>query len=259
LPFKFPETIIREVVRSPMVEAQCFVQLGFPVVLKSTMMTEDIHYVGFLSKLLETKIMQVLRFKYGQVYSVNVGVFLGGNKPSRSGDVRGDISVNFSCDPDMPSKLAEFVLEEISYLQTEGPSEEDVSAILEIEQRAHENGLQENYYWLDRILRSYQSRIYSGDVGSTFKVQNEGRLKVREALKPESMQMALQRVISFPCKKQYTVVILMPKPSRWNSLISVVSWSSGGFSRDAKILAGMAATLVLAASLWRYSRGALRS
>lgn len=79
-----------------MVEAQCFVQLGFPVVLKSTTMvcthsqkilykvpwkyypppyicvllylqTEDIHYVGFLSKLLETKIMQVLRFKYGQV------------------------------------------------------------------------------------------------------------------------------------------------------------------------------------------------
>ncbi|VAH61072.1 unnamed protein product [Triticum turgidum subsp. durum] len=142
LPFKFPETIIREVVRSPMVEAQCFVQLGFPVVLKSTMMTEDIHYVGFLSKLLETKIMQVLRFKYGQVYSVNVGVFLGGNKPSRSGDVRGDISVNFSCDPDMSSRLVDFVLEEISYLQTEGPSEEDVWTILEIEQRAHENGLQ---------------------------------------------------------------------------------------------------------------------
>jgi len=81
--------------------------------------------------------MQVLRFKYGQVwnlfymqiqighsldlesriwvswnislclqiYSVNVAVFLGGNKPSRSGDVRGDISVNFSCDPDISSKL----------------------------------------------------------------------------------------------------------------------------------------------------------
>lgn len=28
---------------------------------------EDIHVVGFLSKLLETKIMQVLRFKHGQV------------------------------------------------------------------------------------------------------------------------------------------------------------------------------------------------
>jgi hypothetical protein len=30
--------ISREVVRSPMVEAQCFVQLAFPVVLKNTMM-----------------------------------------------------------------------------------------------------------------------------------------------------------------------------------------------------------------------------
>jgi hypothetical protein len=29
---------------------------------------------------------------------------------------------------------------------------------------------QENYYWLDRVLRSYQSRVYSGDVGSTFEV-----------------------------------------------------------------------------------------
>jgi hypothetical protein len=36
----------------------------------------------------------------------------------------------------------DFVLEEISHLQAEGPSEEDVSTILEIEQRAHENGLQ---------------------------------------------------------------------------------------------------------------------
>lgn len=28
---------------------------------------EEIHYVGFLSKLLETRMIQVLRFKHGQV------------------------------------------------------------------------------------------------------------------------------------------------------------------------------------------------
>lgn len=33
-------------------------------------------------------------------------------------------------------------LDEILRLQEEGPSDDDVSAILEIEQRAHENGLQ---------------------------------------------------------------------------------------------------------------------
>ncbi|XP_052199575.1 zinc protease PQQL-like isoform X2 [Diospyros lotus] len=64
LPFTFPSTIVREVVRSPMVEAQCSVQLCFPVELKNENMMEDIHFVGFLCKLLETKIIQILRFKY---------------------------------------------------------------------------------------------------------------------------------------------------------------------------------------------------
>lgn len=32
------------------------------------------------------------------------------------------------------------------------------------------NVLQENYYWLDRILRSYQSRTYLGDVSAAFEV-----------------------------------------------------------------------------------------
>lgn len=99
---------------------------------------EEIHFVGFLSKLLETKMTQVLRFELGQVhmcfrlsasffssliwntnydaitfvhqiYSVGVSVFLGGNKPSRTGDVRGDISINFSCDPEISSKLVKLL------------------------------------------------------------------------------------------------------------------------------------------------------
>ncbi|KAJ6803070.1 zinc protease PQQL-like isoform X1 [Iris pallida] len=259
LPFKFPATIIREVVRSPMVEAQCSVQLAFPVMLKNTSMMEEIHYIGFLSKLLEARIMQVLRFKHGQIYSVGVSVFLGGNKPSRNGDVRGDISVNFSCDPDISSKLVDFTLEEITYLQDHGPSDQDVSAILEIEQRAHENGLQENYYWLGRILRSYQSRAYSGDISASFEIQDEGRSKVRDSLSPSTMQLALQRILPHPCKKQYTVVILMPQQSHFESLKSLVLQKTSGFSRDAKILAGAAGAVIVALSLWRYSRSTLKS
>lgn len=95
---------------------------------KSKLQVEEIHFVGFLSKLIETKIVQVLRFEHGQVcilssvmfgiislllpyppvlqiYSAGVSVFLGGNKPSRKGDVRGDICINFSCDPEISSKL----------------------------------------------------------------------------------------------------------------------------------------------------------
>lgn len=36
----------------------------------------------------------------------------------------------------------DLALDEISRLQKEGPSDEDVSTILELEQRAHETGLQ---------------------------------------------------------------------------------------------------------------------
>ncbi|KAI3498808.1 hypothetical protein L1887_34593 [Cichorium endivia] len=52
------------------------------------------------------KIIQILRFKHGQIYSAVVSVFLGGNKPSRVGNAHGDISVNFSCDPDVALGVA---------------------------------------------------------------------------------------------------------------------------------------------------------
>lgn len=259
LPFTFPSTIIREVVRSPMVEAQCSVQLCFPVELKNGTMVEEIHFVGFLSKLLETKLMQVLRFKHGQIYSVAVSVFLGGNKPSRTGNVRGDISINFSCDPAISSKLADLALGEILRLQEEGPLDEDVSTILEIEQRAHENGLQENYYWLDRILRSYQSRIYAGDICNSFELIDNARSKVRSTLAPLTAQLALQRILPYPCTKQYTVVILKPQTSRFKLLKSFIRPTQTSYKTDAKMLAGIAGFAVIALSLWRYSRSSLKS
>lgn len=39
-------------------------------------------------------------------------------------------------------KQVDLALDEILHLQKEGPTDEDISSILEIEQRAHENGLQ---------------------------------------------------------------------------------------------------------------------
>ncbi|KAL9252986.1 Zinc protease PQQL-like-like protein [Drosera capensis] len=256
LPFKFPEKIVREVVRSPMVEEQCSVQLSFPVELKNGTMNEEIHFVGFLSKLLEMKMMQVLRFKHGQIYSAGVSVFLGGNKPSRTGDVRGDISINFSCDPYISKKLVDFALEELLRLQEEGPSDQDISSILEIEQRAHENGLQENYYWLDRILRSYQSRNYSGDLVSSFEIQDEARVNVRKSLSPTTAREALQRIIPYPCKKKYTVVILMPRRSTHQLVKSFFQSTRKDYT---KAMISIASLTILAISLWRINRSAIKS
>lgn len=43
------------------------------------------------------------------------------------------------------SKQVDLTLDEILSLQEEGPSDNDISTILEIEQRAHENGVQVNF------------------------------------------------------------------------------------------------------------------
>ncbi|GKV28045.1 hypothetical protein SLEP1_g37144 [Rubroshorea leprosula] len=252
LPFNFPTTVVREVVRSPMVEEQCWVTLSFPVELTKVTTVEEILYLDFLSELFETKILQVLRFKHGQIYSASVSVNLSGNMPHRTDDMHGYIRIHFSCDPKISSKLVDIALDEILHLQEEGPSDQDVSTILAIEQRSYENGLQDNNYWLQKILDSYQSRIYSGDIGNAFQVHEEGRSRIRESLTQLTTQSAMQRIMPYPCKNQYTAVILMaqPRASKW--LRSALLWKPS--DRDTKILAGVAGLTVLAFSFWRHSR-----
>ncbi|KHG10444.1 putative zinc protease pqqL [Gossypium arboreum] len=250
LPFKFPKSMTREVVCSPMIEAQCMVRICFPIELKHGTMEEEIHYTGFLAKLLETKLLQLLRFKHGQIYSASVSEFIHGDLPCLTGDIGGDIQIDFSCDPKISLKLVDIALNEILRLQEEGPSDQDVETILEIEQRAHENGLQENYYWLNLIIGSYQSRIYSSDIGTSFKILDETRSKVRNSLTPLTMQLALRRIM--PCNNPHTVVILMPQTSWLKRIKSFSQWTLHGI--DMKILAAIAGFTVLALSLKRCSK-----
>lgn len=66
-------------------------------------------------------------------------------------------------------------------------------------------------------------------------VQDEGRSKVRNSLTPLTAQLALQRILPFPCKKQYTVVILMPWASRFKRLRSFIRSVPNHYGRDATV------------------------
>ncbi|KAG6556881.1 hypothetical protein Mapa_001461 [Marchantia paleacea] len=254
LPFTFPDGVIREEVRRHMVEAQCSVQMTFPVEFKGPRVMVEVHFTGFICKLLETKIMQVLRFKHGQVYSVSVSAFLGGSRPSRTGNVRGDVAINFSCDPDSAWKLVDLALDEVSRLQEEGPTQEDVATVLELEQRTYENGQQENGYWLDRLLRAYQSRVYTGDLQASFQAQEEWRSSVRSTLTPDTMKDALCRILPVPCRSHHTAVALMPKADRLKQLRELFSRPEKRLKMESKMLLATAGVLVLAAVVWRYSQ-----
>jgi len=253
LPFTFPARVVREEVRRNMVEAQCSVQITFPVELEGSNVMEEVHFTGFICKLLETKIMQVLRFKHGQVYSVSVSAFLGGSKPSRFGNVRGDVAVSFSCDPDIAWKLVDLALDEVKSLQEEGPTSEDVSTILELEQRTYENGQQENAYWLDRLLRAYQSRAYIGELKSSLQAQEQWRDAVREKATDLTMKEALCRILPVPCKEHHTAVALMPRAPRLQQFLTTLCKAEQSLSAESKVALVAAGFVVAGAVVWRYA------
>lgn len=66
-------------------------------------------------------------------------------------------------------------------------------------------------------------------------VQDEGRSKVRNSLNPLTAQLALQRILPFPCKKQYTVVILMPWASRFKRLKTFIRSVPNHYGTDATV------------------------
>jgi len=235
------------------VEAQCSVQITFPVELKGPSVMEEVHYTSFICKLLETKIMQVLRFKHGQVYTVAVSAFLGGSKPSRFGNVRGDVAVSFSCDPDVAWKLVDFSLDEVKRLQDQGPTSEDVSTILELEQRTYENGQQENGYWLDRLVRAYQSRAYTGDLIYSMQAQEQWRDAVRSKATDVTMKEALCRILPVPCIEHHTAVALIPRPPRLQQLLTSLIRTEQNLSKEIKVALAMAGIVVSGAIIWRYT------
>ncbi|KAG5595884.1 hypothetical protein H5410_037116 [Solanum commersonii] len=65
-------------------------------------------------------------------------------------------------------------------------------------------------------------------------IQEVACSKVRSILTPLTVQLALQRILPFPCIKQYTVVILMSQASRIKRLKSLMQSVPKSYSRDAK-------------------------
>ncbi|CAI7742714.1 unnamed protein product [Closterium sp. NIES-53] len=236
LPFNFPDSLIREEVRRVMVEAQGYTQITFPLnIPASPKVVEETMWVGFLTKLLETRVMQLLRFKHGQIYTVSASSFLGGARPSRDGGVRGDLAVAFSCDPTTAWSLVDLSVAEIERVQREGPEEADVKTARELEQRAHEMGLQENSFWLDRVVRAYQTRLYDGNVDESFQALEDIRLRLISQLSTDSVRTMLTQLLPVPCSKQYTAVSLVPTQPLWRRLLSLPPKQNPGLTSESKV------------------------
>ena len=78
-----------------------------------------------------------LRFKFGEIYTCAASASFAYQDPqARGASFRGDIMINFSCDPGAGHRLAALAMEDVRAMQRDGPSAEEVATAVEVETRA---------------------------------------------------------------------------------------------------------------------------
>jgi len=138
-------------------------------------------------------------------------------------EIFGHVAVSFSCDPDIAWELVDITLEEIRQLQEEKTAvNDDVETVLELEQREYEIFQEDNDYWVNRLKRAYQSRNFTGSLGSSLQAQDELREEVRSETNTESMKESLCRILPLPCTSDYKAIVLLPNASSVTQLVSSV-------------------------------------
>eukprot|EP00877_Chromochloris_zofingiensis_P010305 jgi/Chrzof1/5528/Cz16g06130.t1 len=213
LPFTFPEQPVIEDVQVEMVSPITQSQITFPVELDRQTAREDMIWLAVACKVLEGKLLQRLRFEFGDVYTVSVGSFFGMEAPSRKGTLRGDVSVAFTCDPANKERVVDLALHTLDELQAVGPSEEEVERVKRTEVIAWQNSQAENSFWHETIVTGYQSRTYAecGDVNEVYRKMIGARDKVFELADAFRVQQSLQQLLPYPCRCRYTAITMMPK------------------------------------------------
>jgi zinc protease len=104
-----------------------------------------------LAMVLETRLREILREDLGGTYSVGVS-------PSYTKVPREEYSltVSFGSGPDRADALAARVLEEITKLRNEGPTEKQVNDVREAMTREYQTNMQQNGYLVGQLAAKYQ-------------------------------------------------------------------------------------------------------
>ena len=89
--------------------------------------------------------------------------------------------------------------------------QEDVASALQIEERQFEVEQEENGYWLDRLLASYQSRYYRGDPDEVYLHFISKRREVLDGLTKDSAREMLRKLLPSPPRTRYTALIMKPQ------------------------------------------------
>ena len=107
---------------------------------------DEAHQVSSLAEILRIRLREELREDRGGVYGVGVSGGL-----SRHPEEEYTFNINFTADPERVDELTKAVFDEIRKLKTEGPAEDYVNRVHEMQRRQREVALKQNNFWAGQL------------------------------------------------------------------------------------------------------------
>jgi len=106
----------------------------------------EMHRARAASTLVGMRLRDILREQLGGTYGVSVNY---GNTAPQKG--YGTMTVSFGSAPDRVEALQKAVIDEVTRLQKDGPSADDLQKVQEMERRDLETSARQNAYWLGSL------------------------------------------------------------------------------------------------------------
>jgi hypothetical protein len=182
----------------------------------SVALTEEKLRCVFSASIIERRLLALLRFTFGEIYTCAASASFAYQDPAARGPTfRGDIMINFSCDPSAGHRLAALAMEDVRAMQRDGPTEEEVATAVEVETRALEVRAQENAYWREYFEAAHNSRLAAlldGDLDKLYAITERTRTELMRGLNPEQIRAHLHRCLDV---NNRVVVVLRPQRSWW--------------------------------------------
>eukprot|EP00747_Dinoflagellata_sp_TGD_P192949 gnl/TRDRNA2_/TRDRNA2_58528_c1_seq1.p1 gnl/TRDRNA2_/TRDRNA2_58528_c1~~gnl/TRDRNA2_/TRDRNA2_58528_c1_seq1.p1 ORF type:complete len:912 (-),score=151.71 gnl/TRDRNA2_/TRDRNA2_58528_c1_seq1:14-2614(-) len=219
----FPNKSVREQVHLKMVDPKGSTVLCFPITLSSIVQLgslqsaedqlKELFVIRLVRRMLETRLVEVLRFQRGQVYGVSVAEGFEYSPPQLGSPCKGTLSITFSSDPAEADDLVQATTAELQKLRdgTAAFEEEHVASAREQERREFEENFRQNTWWAEVILDLYFSRgqAVTGEIGATVAFWWRVRSAAVEGLNAEGAMEALRKIL--PDNAASAIITMRPK------------------------------------------------
>jgi len=120
--------------------------------------------VGMVCSLLQTSLLELLRFQLGELYSISVSESFTASPPGLGFPRTGAVTISFVCARREVPRVADLIYEEIQRRRHAGFTVSDMHREKEVQLRQLEEAKRTNGYWSSTLSNAAFSRLFDGDI-----------------------------------------------------------------------------------------------